>query len=243
MLARAWFGLPAGAARWSCRCSVRLREKRRRPMEFVPRPCSRGLGLRRGHVVALVCSACRKPIGVRACSSRIPAVRCLSLACPREGHQREGHPSQRRLARFVRARFAVDVRLRRQHIPVPTAQCARSIARTLRASRPSPAAADGDWKPQRAPARQSQGIVALRNGSMVGSRCAAPDPTFRECGHDARAFAFQSLSAAAGARRRGPQGRREGSRRVCRSCRDARSANPAARLRSPARTMRAGPRP
>ena len=160
-------------APWPCVCLglFGLSKTDWRPCLFVPHPCGWGVGLRLGHVFALVCSACRKPIGVRACSSRIPAGRWLSLARPRESHQREGRPSQRRLARLVRARSAVDGRLRPQHIPVLTAQCARSIARTLRAFRPSPAVAEGDWR-QRAPARP--GVCCGIRSDLGPASCALP---------------------------------------------------------------------
>ena len=56
------------------------------------------------------------------------------------------------------------------------------------------------------------------------------------CGQEGRASAFPgSLLAAASARRKGPQGRRDGSRRVCRQRKEALSANPGARSRSFAR--------
>jgi type IV secretory pathway VirB10-like protein len=80
----------------------------------------------------------------------------LSLACPRESNQREGHPSSAPLVHPCTKGSREAVGVFGQAVPGLSKTLAASLRPTLRADRPPPAAPQGPRGRARAPARKSR---------------------------------------------------------------------------------------
>ncbi len=115
------------------------------------------------------CESFAKPARIRASSSRIPAGRFLSLACPRERNQREGHPQRpgrRAPARRLRDRVTgfVDGPFMDRN------ERARIVRAPLRA-RPPPAR-----RAARGPRLRSARILRAQSRSIAASAAPTEEP-------------------------------------------------------------------
>ena len=134
-----------------------------RSLRTLPSPATRLLALAELQALSLARSKRR----ARAFGQPFGLPESLSLACPRESNQREGHPSSTPSAHPCAEGSRVSAGVRGQCIPALSRTSPASLPAPLRADRPSLAAPQGP--------REERGLLpaGATSGECVGLRIAA----------------------------------------------------------------------